>query len=68
MQNPAFIFKAYWFLVWINLLWGLVNLLPMWPLDGGQATQILLSLYDRSRGQRWAHIVSLLVAGDSPSW
>ena len=26
-------------------MWGLVNLLPLWPLDGGQATQILLSLY-----------------------
>ena len=32
------LFYAYWFLVQINLLWGLVNLLPIWPLDGGQAT------------------------------
>ena len=32
------------FSIWINLMWGLVNLLPLWPLDGGQATQILLSL------------------------
>ena len=44
-------------------MWGLVNLLPMWPLDGGQATQILLSLVDRVRSQRWSHIVSLLVSG-----
>ena len=50
-------------MVQINLFWGFVNLLPIWPLDGGQATQILLTLYDRSRGQRWGHIVSLLVAG-----
>jgi Zn-dependent protease len=56
-------FKAYFFLVQINLLWGLVNLLPMWPLDGGQAAQILLLQIDRSRGQRWTHIVSLLTAG-----
>ena len=55
--------RAYWFLVQINLFWGLVNLLPVWPLDGGQATQILLTFYDRSRGQRWGHVVSLLVAG-----
>ena len=40
-----------------------MNLLPIWPLDGGQATQILLSLYDRHRGQRWSHVLSLLVAG-----
>ncbi len=64
-ENTAgdFAFIAYQFLVMINLFWGLLNLLPIWPLDGGQATQILLSLYDRHRGQRWSHIVSLLVAG-----
>jgi len=61
--GTMFLFGMYRNLVWINLLWGLVNLLPMWPLDGGQATQILLSLYDRSRSQRWTHIVSLLVSG-----
>ena len=21
-------------LVWINLFWGLINLMPIWPLDG----------------------------------
>jgi len=61
--GTEFVFRTYRSLVWINLLWGLVNLLPMWPLDGGQATQTLLSLFDRSRGQRWCHIVSLLVSG-----
>jgi Zn-dependent protease len=54
---------TYWYLVQINLKWGLVNLLPIWPLDGGQATQIVLSQFDRARGQRWSHIVSLLVSG-----
>jgi stage IV sporulation protein FB len=56
-------FETYWFLVQINLLWSLFNLLPIWPLDGGQATQIVLSLFDRARGPRWGHIISLLVAG-----
>jgi stage IV sporulation protein FB len=55
--------NTYRFLVFINLFWGLLNLLPIWPLDGGQAAQILLSLYDRHRGQRWSHVLSLLVAG-----
>jgi membrane-associated protease RseP (regulator of RpoE activity) len=59
----SILLNTYWYLIWINLLWGLVNLLPMWPLDGGQATQILLSLVDRAKGQRWCHIVSLLVSG-----
>jgi stage IV sporulation protein FB len=56
-------FDIYWFLIQINLLWSLFNMLPIWPLDGGQATQILLSLYDRARGPRWGHIISLLFAG-----
>jgi Zn-dependent protease len=58
-----YLFQSYQDLVWINLVWGLVNLLPLWPLDGGQATQVLLSLIDRARGQRWCHVVSLLVSG-----
>ena len=61
-SSPA-VFETYGFLIQINLLWSLFNLLPIWPLDGGQATQILLSLYDRTRGPRWGHIISLLVAG-----
>jgi Zn-dependent protease len=56
-------FDVYLSLININLMWSLINLLPIWPLDGGQATQILLSFYDRYRGPRWGHIISLLVAG-----
>ena len=37
-----FVGTGYLFLVFINLYWGLLNLLPIWPLDGGQAAQILL--------------------------
>ncbi len=62
-SETQFAYTTYRNLVWINLMWGLVNLLPIWPLDGGQATQIVLSFFDRARGQRWGHVVSLLVAG-----
>ena len=55
--------EIYTNLVWINLMWGLVNLLPIWPLDGGQATQVVLSMVDRKQGSRRAHVVSLLTAG-----
>lgn len=50
-------------LVYINLMWGLVNLLPLWPLDGGQATQVVLTMFDRRHGTRRGHIVSLLTGG-----
>ena len=29
-------------LIFINLMWGLVNLLPVYPLDGGQVSRELL--------------------------
>ena len=53
----------YFNLVWINLMWGMVNLLPIWPLDGGQAAQVVLTMFDRRQGTRRGHIVSLLTAG-----
>jgi stage IV sporulation protein FB len=56
-------FEVYRMLVWINLMWGLVNLLPIWPLDGGQASQIILTKVNPAQGARWSHIVSLLLAG-----
>ena len=62
-EKGQFAFNTYSFMVQINLFWGLLNLLPVWPLDGGQIAQILLTMYDRYRGQRWGHVVSLLVAG-----
>jgi Zn-dependent protease len=61
--TPPFVGSIYLNMVWINLMWGLVNLLPIWPLDGGRASEITLCHFDRYRGTRWGHIVSLLVAG-----
>jgi membrane-associated protease RseP (regulator of RpoE activity) len=46
----------------VNLYWGLVNLMPVYPLDGGQATRALLTIHDPFRGVRRALIVSI-VAG-----
>jgi stage IV sporulation protein FB len=47
----------------ICVLWGLVNLLPIYPLDGGQiAREILLKLNSRD-GIRWSLLLSILAAG-----
>ena len=45
--------------LWINLGWGLVNLLPVLPLDGGH---VLAELLPGNREQRWkrASIVSIV--------
>jgi membrane-associated protease RseP (regulator of RpoE activity) len=50
-------------LVGINVQWSILNLLPVWPLDGGQITGVLLGLLNRRHGARWGHVLSMLVAG-----
>jgi stage IV sporulation protein FB len=59
--NP--LLNIYWDFVWINIMWGLVNLLPVWPLDGGQVTETVLTQVNPYNGRRWTHIISLVVAG-----
>jgi len=61
--NSSRVLQIYEDLIFINVVWGLVNLLPIYPLDGGQATQVLLSQVDRRSGVRWGHTVSLITAG-----
>ena len=59
---------AYYDLLVINLWWGLLNLLPIWPLDGGQMAGVLLSMINPAQGMRWTHIVSLVAAGCLAMW
>jgi stage IV sporulation protein FB len=48
-------------LVWINLMWGLVNLLPIWPLDGGKISRELCQEF-MSNGVKVSLIISLITA------
>jgi Zn-dependent protease len=50
-------------LVIINLYWSALNLLPIWPLDGGQMSEVVLTRIHAGNGKRWAHIISLVLAG-----
>ncbi len=50
-------------LMFINLVWGILNLFPLWPLDGGQMLGTVFCMFSPRGGMRWAHTVSLLVAG-----
>jgi stage IV sporulation protein FB len=47
----------------INLVWNLLNLLPVWPLDGGAVTRELFNIYRPRDGERLAFGSSALVAG-----
>jgi membrane-associated protease RseP (regulator of RpoE activity) len=54
---------ALYFLVQINLFWGLVNLLPVFPLDGGQISRELFNWAMPGRGIRPSLGLSIAVAG-----
>jgi Zn-dependent protease len=42
-------------LLWVNIFWGIINLLPVYPLDGGQISrEVLISLDSWNGAQRAA--------------
>jgi stage IV sporulation protein FB len=55
-------------LIWINLYWGLVNLLPVLPLDGGHVSQSLLILMRVPNPLRTACMLGALVAGAAAAY
>jgi len=50
-------------LLYVNFGWGLLNLLPMLPLDGGNVTVQLLNALTGGKGERPARVISIVVAG-----
>ena len=50
-------------MVFINLFWPLLNLLPIWPLDGGQITrEACVGALGQQRGLSISLGISLVVA------
>lgn len=50
-------------LLWVNIFWGLLNLLPVLPLDGGQIARELLCAHDPWQGMVRALTLSVAVGG-----
>ena len=50
-------------MLWVNIFWGLVNLLPVFPLDGGQVARNILIQYDPINGVRKSLWLSVIVGG-----
>ncbi len=48
--------------IWVNLGWGLINLLPTLPLDGGNVMATVLGVLFKNNGARPARIVSIVVS------
>lgn len=49
-------------LVWVSLGWGLLNLLPILPMDGGAIMSAFFQLFSPKRGENAARVVSILTA------
>lgn len=58
------------YLLYVNIFWGLVNLLPIYPLDGGQISQEVFQLANPRDGLRQSLWLSIIVsvAGGVFAW
>jgi Zn-dependent protease len=50
-------------LLWVNVFWGLINLLPVFPLDGGQVARNVLIQFDPFDGARKSIWLSVITGG-----
>lgn len=55
-------------LKWINLYWGLVNLLPVLPLDGGRISEALLEDYRPRDGMLWCLRIGTAVGASAAAF
>ncbi len=59
---PPRVDQALGMLLWVNIGWSLLNLLPIWPLDGGQLFRLgLLQILKPAKAEKITHVVSLVL-------
>ncbi|HVU87957.1 MAG TPA: site-2 protease family protein [Pirellulales bacterium] len=51
-----------WYMQFINIFWGIVNLLPVFPLDGGQVCRAVLGRFDPHHGLQQSLMISIVTA------
>src|SRR5574340_838033 len=51
------------FLLWVNIFWGIINLMPVYPLDGGSVARNLFVQFDPIGGMRKSLWLSVIVGG-----
>jgi len=62
LPNPR-LSEFFSFIFFICVVWGLVNLLPVYPLDGGQIAREILLRFSPSDGIRQSLLLSTFAAG-----
>lgn len=59
--EPALLDHLVWYLLFVNFAWGLINLLPIYPLDGGRISREIFVEFDTGRGivrSLWLSIIT----------
>ena len=55
-------------LLWVNIGWGVLNLLPMLPLDGGNVMRAIVRAITKDHGEKISRIVSIVVGAAAVLW
>lgn len=55
-------------ILWVNVYWGLINLLPVYPLDGGRVSRELFTIGNPRRGIVLSLWLSTITAGVVAAW
>lgn len=60
--EPPLARTALFLLLYVNIVWGIFNLVPLLPLDGGNVFRSIAKHFSPSKGERVTRIVSLVIA------
>lgn len=55
--------KAFEMALEVNITWGIFNLMPMLPLDGGNVVRSALNGLTKGRGEKAARVISIVTGG-----
>jgi len=50
-------------MIWVNIVWGVLNLLPVQPLDGGHVCEHLLGVFGVRNGHEWSLRIGIATSG-----
>jgi Zn-dependent protease len=60
--RPNPVAETFVFLLWMNLVWNILNLVPIWPLDGGRVVGEILMRWMGEQGLRISLTISIILA------
>ncbi len=66
--ESAVLAKLFEFTIWVNLGWGVLNLFPVLPLDGGHIATAAAEAVFGPKGRTVALVVSLVITGVLAMW